>query len=359
MNILLLTSHFNPGGVTTYCLVLCRYLANDGHRMIVASGGGACVKELESLGIKHYQVPINTSSELNPKLFRAYRQLKKIIADENIQVIHAQSRVTQVLSYFLSRVRPVRRVFTCHGFFKRRLFRALFPLWGDRVIAISRPVADHLSDDWNVSVNDIVMVPHGIEPYKTRAEKALNTKSRADQILIGTFGRFSSVKGYHILIEAMAHLKQKSLNIKLVLVGQGSEQQSLQRQVRQLRLSDDIRFETKADQFESTLSSLDIFCAPSLQEGLGLSILEAMQRGMPIVASNVGGIPELIKHEETGLLVSPGSALDLANALDRLVSNPELRYRLGKQAKRYVEKSFPLKRMIDETRMVYDTAGVS
>ena len=117
MNILFLTTHFNTGGITSYILTLGEALVKSGHKVWVASSGGKDVARLELAGMRHVQINIRTKSEISPKLGLSFVPLKDLIQKEGINIIHAQTRVTQVLGFFLSRLIGVKMVTTCHGFF--------------------------------------------------------------------------------------------------------------------------------------------------------------------------------------------------------------------------------------------------
>ena len=163
MKILILTTHFNTGGITSYVLTLGESLVKSGHQVWVASSGGNALERLEAVGIRHVTVNIRTKSEASIKLWQSFGPLKRLIAQEGIDIIHAQTRVTQVLGACLSRVTGIRMVTTCHGFFKTRWFRKAFPFWGSAVIAISKPVAVHLKEDFNVDPLKIHFITNGID----------------------------------------------------------------------------------------------------------------------------------------------------------------------------------------------------
>ena len=102
MNILFLTTHANTGGITSYILTLGEALVKSGHKVLVASSGGDCVPRMEAVGIRHVKVNIRTKSEAHPKLLLSLPSLSRLIRDEEINIIHAQTRVTQVLGFFLN-----------------------------------------------------------------------------------------------------------------------------------------------------------------------------------------------------------------------------------------------------------------
>jgi len=360
MNILLLTNHLNRGGITSYILMLCEALMRTEHKVFVVTGGGDCEPELEFLGVPHYQLPINTSSELNPKLWIALKQLQKIIREEEIDVIHSHSRVGQILSSLVYRIRPCGRIFTCHGFFKPRIARRCLPLWGDRIIAISQPVKEHLLRDWKVSESMIRVIRHGVkqgvdpkerEAVRISAKKTLGLSE--NEIALGAVGRFSPIKGFHILIESMGELKLGRKRIRLFLVGQGREFRHYSQMVAHLGLEEQVLFVSDHNKKTLVMDACDIFCAPSLQEGLGLSILDAMRDAIPVIATRVGGIPDLIEHDKTGLLVSPGSAESLARSIELLAGDKELRRRLGEAGQYFVYENYPIEKMVELTLEAY------
>ena len=130
MNILFLTTHVNTGGITSYILTLGETLVKSGHKVWVASSGGDNVSRIEAAGMRHLQINVRTKSELHPKLLLSMPPLLDLIRDEKINIIHAQTRVTQVLGEVLSRLSGIKLVTTCHGFFRPRWFRKTFPCWG-------------------------------------------------------------------------------------------------------------------------------------------------------------------------------------------------------------------------------------
>ena len=163
MRVLLLTTHFNTGGITSYVLSLSDALVRQGHQVIVVSSGGNAVDRLEAACIKHIRLNIKVKSELHPKVFWALPKLKEILVAEKIDLIHAQTRVTQVIGTLLSSMTGVPLITTCHGFFRPRFWRRYFGCWGRKVIAISKPVAQHLQHDLKVDPENIILIRNGID----------------------------------------------------------------------------------------------------------------------------------------------------------------------------------------------------
>jgi len=358
MKILLLANHARRGGITTYLVVLSRELVRRGHRVLVVTGGGEAAETITAAGAEHRTLFLDTSSELNPRLWRSAAVLRGWVEREGWQLVHSQTRVAQTVAALALRGLKVPRVTTCHGYFKTRFFRKALPLWGDRIIAISRAVERHLRDDWHVAPERVAYVPHGVEKLfsddeleslRAQARKELNALPGA--VTIGALGRLSPVKGYHVLVEAMAHLKD--IPVTLTLIGDGAEAPRLDRMIRDLGLAARVRRIPSIPNHHVILHAFDLFCAPSLQEGLGLSVLDAMARGTAVVASRVGGLPDLIRDGETGRLTGPGDPASLAKGIRSMAEDPEGRRRMGAAGRRFVEREFTLARMIGDTEQVY------
>lgn len=358
MNILLLATHCNTGGITSYLLTLARGLIQKGHRVCVVTSGGDREEELTRIGAEHIRLDIRTKSEASYKVFVHLPMIAKLVRERRFDVVHAQTRVTQVIAFFVSRLAKVPYVATCHGFFKARLFRKIFPCWGDATIAISQQVQEHLINDFHCDEAKVFLVSHGLSMVFERwsAEK----KDQKRQALglrqgpvIGIVARLSEVKGQDILIRAMKEIVARITEAHLVIVGDGKTAHALRTLVRELSLEGHVHFLPVNNSDESLLPLLDVFAMPSRQEGLGLSVMEAQAQGLAVVASNVGGIPSLIEHGNTGILVAKEDPHELASAIIDLLEHPLKRVQIGQAARAFAEKKFSLETMIQETEQVY------
>ena len=360
MKILLLTTHVNTGGITSYILTLGDALVKSGHQVIVVSSGGDCESRLQAMGIRHLNLNIRTKSELHPKLWSAFGELKKLIQEEKISIIHAQTRVTQVLGFFLSRATGVSMITTCHGFFRPRWFRRIFPCWGEAVIAISKPVAKHLNVDFNVPKDKVHLIANGVdlnrfelsnEQKRQAARQLLNI---GDLPLIGIIARFSDVKGIDILIKAMPIVLQQLPSARLIIAGQGPYEAYLKKLSQDLSLTGCIDFKDIINQPEVLLPAFDVFVMPSIMEGLGLSVMEAQACGIPVVASRVGGLIDLIEDGKSGYLIVSGDPTALAQKIIEVLSNPQQSKVMAQQARSNIEKNFSVKSMFQQTCEIYE-----
>jgi len=359
MKILFLTTHINTGGITSYLSSLAQGLIAEGHKIFLVSSGGDREKDLEGLGIQVIRLDIKTKSELSPKVYRAIGPICKVIRDEKIDIIHAHTRVTQVLGVIVSRFCGKPYVSTCHGFFKPRLSRKLFPCWGRQVIAISTQVQNHLINDLHVPAKTITVINNGIDLSEftdiNEEERILKRKELGlySGPILGMIARLSDVKGQDILIHAMPEILRKVSSAKLLLVGQGKMEESWKSLVQGLGLEDEVIFLPVISKTAQILKALDLFVVPSRQEGFGLSAIEAMAMGLPVVASKVGGIPDIIEDGKTGFLVAAENSQELSRKIIEVLKDIAKAKRVALAGQSSVRKRFSLKEMTEKTLEVY------
>ncbi len=356
MKILFLTNHLNVGGISSYLFNLATGLkAKD--QLFVASSGGNTLPRLTALGVEHLRVPLNTKNEISWKIFISALICLKVIKDKKIDLIHSNSRTTQVLGCILSRFSPAAHISTCHGFFKKRFSRRMLPCWGDKVIAISQQVKEHLMRDFKVKENRITLVHNGIDVARFTCpdESAkLNKKSELglkDDIVIGILARLSDVKGHKYLIEAMRQVLKVYPKAQLLIAGEGKMEEELRRQAQEI--GGNVFFIPQALDTRDLLSAMDIFVMPSLNEGLGLSLMEAMSMGLAVIGSSVGGIKTLIRPGLNGVLVEPADPQAISQAIIDLISDKQKARHFGINARKYIENEFSLEKMVSNTREVY------
>ena len=229
MKILFLTTHFNTGGITSYVVTLARGLAKKNHTVYVASSGGNMTDELASSGIGHFPLNIRTKSEMSPKIYFALKPLAEFIKEKDIDVIHTQTRVTQVMGTLLKKMTGRAHIATCHGFFRTRLFRKIFPCWGSATIAISAAVREHLIRDFGLTEQKVFLVHNGLdlEKFIPISESLRQEKRREFSVkngpVIGMIARLSEVKGHTVLIAAMKRVVERVNTVVLLIIGEGRQ----------------------------------------------------------------------------------------------------------------------------------------
>lgn len=357
MNVLLITTHLNYGGITSYIKSLAGGLKTKGHNVFVASSGGDCLDFFNKLKIPHFYIPIRTKSEISLKIYISFFKLLPFLKEKKIQIIHSQTRVTQLLGWLLSKFTKIPYISTCHGFFKPKFSRKLFGCWGRRVIAISESVKKHLLEDFDVKEDKIKLIYHGIDLNNS---ESINHRSQIKEKLglkrertIGIVARLSEVKGQRELIYAFKLVREEYPDVQLLIVGEGKIKPQLLDLVSELKIREDVLFLPPISDTSEILGAFDVFCSPSLKEGLGLSLMEAMGYGIPVIASKTGGITDLIEDGKTGLLVEIQDIKGLALAILRLLRDRRLAEDIRRNAKEFIRENFSSEKMVAQTIEVY------
>lgn len=350
MNILILTTHLNPGGISRYVVTLAQELSSR-NRVWVASSGGAWALQLAETGVGLEHIPINTKSVLSPKIMRSVSILADFIRNNGIQIIHANTRVTQCVAHLLYKRCGVKYVSTFHGFYKPHFFRKLFAFRGARTIAVSQAVKQYLCRVFRFPAVEVSVIYNGINKQDFAAKK--HTKrdfgfSDAD-ILIGILGRLSREKGHLLALEAFSHLSHRD-NVRLLITGEGRYKSKLLRFVRVHSLTSQVSFLfLKSNEF---LDIVDILLVPSSSEGFGYVVLEGLAKGVCVVGFATGGIKEIIRDNIDGILFHAYKPEVLSAVLDRLITDSVAREKIREQAARRVE-AFSLSHMAHQTEALY------
>lgn len=360
MRILLLTSHLNIGGIGVYTVTLANNLLKRGHIVYLASSGGTLDVELSS-DIKRIRVPLNTKSAISPKVFLAVFKLRKFIRDENIQVLHAQTRVAQFAAHLVSWLTSIPYVVTWHGFYRPHFFRRVFPCWGERTIAISRTVFHHLVDVFRRDENRVRLIFNGIDTskfnndYSEEEKEAIKRKYGLGKgPIIGIISRLAPEKGHIYLIEGVKELLAKIPDAKLLIVGNGRLEIELKKKVHQFGIDNAVHFFNETLNTKEFLGIMDIFTRPSIEEGFGLGVVEAMLMGLPIVSTDVGGFKSVLNHGRVGILVPPKDSMALKDAFVRILTDSVLAKKFGETAREYAFENFSADRMAQQVEGVYE-----
>lgn len=363
MRILHLTSHLNVGGVASHVLTLSAALRQRGHEVVVASGGGELDEEAMARGITLHHLPLLTSVEFSPQVWRAGRQLSAWLRWHPVDVLHAHTRVAQVVADRLARRLRIPYVTTWHGFFRPNFGRWLWPCTGNLTIAISEPVRQHLVRDFHVPADRTRLIPHGIDPapfeaqVDSRLQQELRDRLHLDRTapIIGTVARLVASKGVDQLMCSFPHVRAAVPNAQLVIVGDGAQRESLQRVAAALGIADAVHFAGTLPHTRTILSLMGVFVfLPADQEGFGLSLLEAMAGRRPIVAvRRGGGATWVLEESQVGVLAEPGDAKGLAQAIIDVLRHPEAACQAAGKAQAMVKERYGLDRMVDQVEAVY------
>lgn len=226
----------------------------------------------------------------------------------------------------------------------------------DRVIALSEYLASFVHRVEGIDPKRIRTIPYGLEPGPVRSAwdiwKELGSEDRT--ALVVSVGRLTKQKGHRYLLRAWPAVARSMPHARLLVVGEGSWRARLTEEARALGISDSVIFTGWRSDVNAILSAADLFVHPSLWEGFGLAILEAMAAGTCVVASGVSTIPELVVDGETGSLVPPGDSAALADTILRLLTDSHRRRQMGEAGRRRAIETFGPERMVRATETVYE-----
>lgn len=226
----------------------------------------------------------------------------------------------------------------------------------DHVVAISHALADFVQKVERVPAENTSVVHYGLEPNASRLSKkqAREELGVNDRFTIGFIGRLVDQKGVDVLLNAFVNLCQGHGHIQLVVIGDGLLRDDLRQIAERASCADRITFTGWLDDAQQYIPAFDVMVVPSRWEGFGLVTLEAMNHSVPLVASRVSALPEIIIDQQTGYLVSPDSVDELVKALEEIVvADDRKRQTMGQYGYQRLLSSFSVEKMIDETMSVY------
>lgn len=366
MKILHLTTHLNIGGVTSYLSIAGKALTSRGHEIWVASSGGQMQERFEEAGIRTATLPIRTKFEFHPKIFfAALPKLCGLIKKEQFDLIHAHSRVTQVLGSMASRLTGVPLITTAHGYYKPRFGRRLWGCWGRRTIAISPLVAEELQKSHAVPASKLRVIFNAVDTQEYR--KRILEKNPAavrrelgigeNAFVVGSVSRLVRDKGHEYLVEAVGKLLKEKRDIFLLIVGDGREKSRLEALMKKNKLNGRAKLVTSTEDIAGILSALDVFAHPAtFKEGFGLSMLEAMIAKIPVVTTNIWAINSIIRNRVNGFLVEPKRSKELAETIAYVMDHSEVAGVIAQNAFEMACRDYSVERFAGEMEAVYTEA---
>lgn len=304
--------------------------------------------------------------------FRVYylRRLKGLIQTERIDIVHTHEYKSDLVGLLAARAAGIPAVATAHGWTRNSLravgyeyLEARLLRHFDRVLASSRFMIEDLNRI-GIRPERIVHIPNAVDTDRfaqsdmTRREARQNWNIPEKDPVVGTLGRLTKEKGHRTLLEAFVEVRRRIPGVRLVLLGSGEEERALRGLAQRLGIGDEIQWISTCprDRIPAFLKCLDVFVLPSLRENQPLALLEAMAAGIPVVATDVGGVGEVIGHGKEGLLVSPGDRNALAEAVVRVLQSEESSLWAERAVHRVLDR-FSLGRFAQEMGRVYSDLG--
>ena len=301
-----------------------------------------------------------THGRLDPALLV---QMTKLLRHMQADVVHTHEFVTSVYGGIASRLLQRPHVITMHGgrYYAERAYRRLALRWSARhsraLVAVSEATAADLVRSLRLAPSRVRVIYNGIRYSggdRTAVRRELGLGD--DEVLIVAVGNLYVVKGHIVLLRALARLEDAGVELPLwrvVIAGRGGEEAALRDFANARCWAERVHLLGFREDAADVIAAADVFAMPSLSEGLPLAIIEAMFAGRAIIASRIGGIPEVVTDGAEALLAVPGDDANLAERLRALLVSPELRARLGEAASRRAAFRLTLERMTDEYERIY------
>ncbi len=368
--ILLYTDTVQLGGAENHMLNLLKFYDHESAELQLACSShpdlDSWCQKIEGLGIKVYR--LRATHKHDP---RHYTELVKILKNEDIDVLHIHLWNPASGRYGILAAKKTRIPFiiTEHdpfplpavkGWLKSKLIQGV-----SKTITVSQKNKELLCGLYPFLEDRITMIHNGIDTTWFESQLLSFSKSDREEMRKDVFHTDGSTpiitcvaelhprKGIHYLLYAAENLAKKRENIKIIIVGSGQEMETYQHFIRSYQLEEYVLLLGRRHDIPQILKSSDIFILPSLNEAFGLVLLEAMMAGLPIIATQNGGVPEIIEHQKNGLLIPDQSDEAIVAALQKLLATPELCQEMSEKNQKDVKDTFDVKSMVKKTEEVY------
>ncbi|MBI3988696.1 MAG: glycosyltransferase [candidate division NC10 bacterium] len=309
-------------------------------------------------GLKVWRNPLRVARAL----LTFFADLKK----EKPEIVHGLLFHAYILGTFAAKIAGVPIVIASRrslGRFKERKWHYLVAerlanRMTDLIIANAEAVKEDVIHQEKVKLSKVRVMYNGIDPslYDLPPDPTLRASLGIPEAarVVGIVANLIHYKGHRFFLHACQAIKRKSPEVMFLLIGDGPCREVLEDLARELGLEKDVLFLGSRQDVPHLLALMDVVVLPSLEEGFPNAVLEAMAAGKPVVATEVGGVPEVIVHRKTGLLVPPKDPQALADAIIELLDDPQLALEMGRAGRERVTKEFGLDRMIREMEGLYE-----
>jgi glycosyltransferase involved in cell wall biosynthesis len=347
-SILLFSGRFSVRGSCSYTLRLAERLPTQGMRVTVACPDARKVeperrRELNIREFSHLHLPL-WGQVVMPMMLQ---QLKLDPPD----LIHIQSRNAASCGMWLARELQCPFIMTVHDYLQPDERFVVDQTWCRRIIAVSDSVKNDLRERTDLPCSLISVIPSGVDTNETVDETSVLKSDRVP--VVGTAGPLEAVKGLPFFLGAAARVLATGRDVEFVIAGAGPEEANLRRLAVQLKIDSHVTFVPNLFEFGDALAAMDIFCLPSLQQGIGTIMLEAMALGRPVIATKVGGVHQVVRDNKSGLLVPSSNSEVLADRILELLNDPPRAREIGREARSEVLQEFSVDRMISRTVTLY------
>jgi len=350
------------GGVEKLAVTIAEHLDRTKYRPAICAldGNGILAEQLTQSGIP-YHVLWRRGIEIGVlgRLYRCFRR-------EQARVVHTHQFPQLLFSLLPARICGARIVHTEHEFYTYRnsaRARSLFKrLWRfcSALTVVGPDVARYYIDEIGIPPQRIQIVANGVDVDRfvsAGKDGRAQLDPRTRHVVFGVVGRLEPEKDHRTLLQAFRALCERRSAVRLLIIGDGSLRGDLEAHARALGLVRNVTFLGARSDIPGLLGSIDVFVLSSINEGVPLSVVEAMAAGKPIVATNVGGLQLLVRPSINGLLVPPADPVALEAAMRRLADDDALRREMGVRSQEIARESFGVSTMIRRYQEIYESVA--
>lgn len=360
IKVLHIIPNLGMGGAENITISIAKYLDKEKFDVEIVSmfSENSCVDKYKKI-IAESKIPV-TFLDKKPGLdISIVRKLFFLIRDKRPDIVHTHlyACVYVLVPEFFNRVKG--RVHTVHNIAEkeipalhRKIMKVAYKFFNVIPIAINQSVQSSIEKSYKLPITKIPVVRNGVDISKFYSEK----KANGANLTLINVGRFSPQKNHELLIQCYKRLLEKYESLKLILVGEGELKRNIEQLVIDNKMQDKVLFTGNVINVEDYLAKADIFLMTSDYEGLPLSVIEAMAAGLPIVSTKAGGVVDLVRDKENGILTEVGNKDEVVDAVSRLISDQETRKSMGKKSRELADK-YSVRMMTKQYEKLYLKIG--
>jgi glycosyltransferase involved in cell wall biosynthesis len=342
------------GGQEKRVLAEVTGLSERGHYVAIVCREHARIRaEALRLGIDVYTLPLRKPYDIVSII-----KLTKLLKDKQFDIVNTHSGVDSWIGGIAAKLANVPLLVRTRHLnipLKRNVLNFIHYL-PDLYITCGENMRNRLVNQCGFPENRVVSIPTGVNPefFKIKRNKEIKTKYGLDinSIVITNVGILRSVKGHEVTLKSIKPVVEIIPDAMFLIVGDGPRKEALEEIVNGLGISRHVIFTGFVDDIQEIYSFTDVAILSSWSEGLPQSILQAMAAGVPVVATRVGGVPEIVVHEKTGILIEPGDYNALAKAIIQILNSHEWANQLAVNAKELI-KTYSMNHMLDKIESLY------
>jgi glycosyltransferase involved in cell wall biosynthesis len=336
-------------GSTVQALTLAQGLSTRGYEATVLTRDTSQVAPEKREGIRFLEKPALAW----PIAMPIVRRLVARDLDESVPaIIHVQHRSLLPLARWLSSRWKCPVVLSVHDYLNPGESLQCDQMFPSAVVSVSESVRDELLSRAPLKPESVHVIHGGVAVAESAAPSAVLDPKHSP--VIGTAGPLEAAKGLKYFLGAAPIVLAEQPLAQFLIAGAGPEERNLRRLARELGVNSSVTFVPSLSDFAVSLEAMDVYVLPSLKQGLGTIMLEAMARAIPVIATSSGGVYSVVDDGVTGILVPPSDSESLARKMVELLRDPLRARAIGENAREMVHREFPISRMIDETVALYE-----